>query len=353
MDGRRCLVFWRLVGWLYFVGAGWKFIAAQATSRSSFSQSSSTPAATEPAPTSNGKVLFSRSDEDDKAAATEMDATGQPAPIDAGLQATVQERDSLTFLSYDLDVHLIPRQESLAVRARMTVRNDGDQPLKRIALQLSSTLKWERVRTGEIDAKFAQHPLDSDADHTGVVNEAVVTLPQPLAPKEEIRLEVFYSGLVALSGERLERICAPNLSAERSDWDRVSADFIGLRGFGNVVWYPVSASPVMLGDGAKLFTDIGRQKRRQEQAHVSITVTAEYTADTAAPNLAVLDGQVVPVVQTASPENSYPGVVTATLPPTPLGFTTPNLFLLNRQRSMPTNSKYSSLPRMPPAHRVT
>jgi hypothetical protein len=62
------------------------------------------------------------------------------------LQATAQERDSLTFLAYDLDVHLIPRQESLAARARMTVRNDGDQPLKRIALQLSSTLKWERSR---------------------------------------------------------------------------------------------------------------------------------------------------------------------------------------------------------------
>jgi hypothetical protein len=292
-------------------------------------------AAAQQPPHGNGKVLFSRSDDDGTAAKTESPA--QPAAVDTtGLQATPQERDSLTFLAYDLDVHLIPRQESLAVRAQITVRNDGDKPLNRIALQLSSTLKWERVKlrdgAGEVDAKFAQHPVDSDADHTGTVSEAVVTLPRPLAPKEELKLEVFYSGLVALSGERLERIGAPTISAERSDWDRVSADFIGLRGFGNVVWYPVSAPPAMLGDGAKLFTEIGRQKRRQQQAEVKMTVTAEFIADASAPNLAVLNGQVVTVVQTSAPENSYPGVVTATLPSTTLGFSTPSLFLLDRQK---------------------
>lgn len=288
-------------------------------------------AAGEPAPQGNGKVLFSRSDDDSTVAKPE--SAVHPQAVDTtGLQATLQERDSLTFLAYDLDVRLTPRQESLTVRAQITVRNDGEQPLTRIALQLSSTLKWERIKSGDFDAKFAQHRVDSDADHTGEVNEAVVTLPRPLAPKEELKLEVFYSGLIALSGERLERIGAPTISAERSDWDRVSTDFIGLRGFGNVVWYPVSAPPVLLGDGAKLFTEIGRQKRRQQQAEVKMTVTAEFTADAPAPNLAILDGQVVPVVQTAAPENSYPGVVTATLPATALGFATPSLFLLDRQK---------------------
>jgi hypothetical protein len=301
-------------------------------SQSPASQSPAKPdAAAEPAPQGNGKVLFSRSDDDSSAAKPESPAQS-PGIDTTGLQATLQERDSLTFLAYDLDVHLIPRQESLGVRAQITVRNDGDQPLKRIALQLSSTLKWERIRIAGVDSKFAQHPVDSDADHTGEVNEAVVTLLRPLAPKEDLKLEVFYSGLVALSGERLERIGAPNISAEHSDWDRVSADFIGLRGFGNVVWYPVSAPPVMLGDGAKLFAEIGRQKRRQQQAEVRMTVTAEYTADSPAPNLAILDGQVVPVIQSAAPENSYPGVVMATLAPTSLGFATPSLFLLNRQK---------------------
>jgi hypothetical protein len=280
-----------------------------------------------------GKVLFSRSDDeqisgDPKPAAT----VPTPAPAAASPQATAAERNSLVFLSYDLDVHLIPRQEALSVRARMTVRNDGDAPLKRIALQLSSTLKWERIRVGNLDASFAQHPLDSDADHTGVVNEAVVALPRLLAPGEELKLEAFYSGLVPVNAERLERIGAPDLNAERSDWDRVSNDFIGLRGFGNVVWYPVSAPPTLLGDGAKLFAEMGRQKLRQQGARMSMTVSAEFTADPGAPNLAVLDGHVVPVVQTAAPENSYPGVATATLPESLLGFAAPSLFLLQRQK---------------------
>ena len=327
-----------LGGWLGTCG-----LLAQDGSSSQGTVASQAPSSQAPAkpdssatPQGTGKVLFSRSDDDKSDSAKGDAASAQQAADAAAVQATAQERDSLAFVSYDLDVHLIPRQESLAARARMTVRNDGDEPLTRIGLQLSSTLKWERIKVGrgpaQGDAKFVQHLVDSDADHTGAVNEAVVTLARPLAPHEELKVEAFYSGLIALSGERLERIGAPNLSAERSDWDRVSADFIGLRGFGNVVWYPVSAPPVMLGDGAKLFAEIGRQKLRQQQAQVAMTVTSEYSADAAAPNVAILNGQVVPVMPTAAPENSYPGVVTATLPATALGFATPSFFLLARQK---------------------
>ncbi len=285
------------------------------------------------------KVLFSRSDDeavdaDGKPVATKPDA-GKPLNAEtpaAAFEATDEERDALTFVAYDLDVRLVPRQESLAIRARITVRNDGDKPLKRIALQLSSALKWEQIQAAGRNAAFSQHPMDSDADHTGAVNEAVVTLAHALAPKAELTVVALYSGQVPVTAERLERIGAPTQVAEQSDWDQVSSDFIGLRGFGNVVWYPVSAPAVMLGDGAKLFAEMGRQKARQQQARVTMTVTSEYTADAMAPNLAVLDGQVVPVVQSAAPENSYPGVVTASLPPTTLGFATPNLFLLARHK---------------------
>jgi hypothetical protein len=281
----------------------------------------------------NGKVLFSRSVEDNAdSKSAKPDATSPAVPATTGLEATPEERNSLTFLSYDLDVRLIPRQESLAVRARFTVRNDSDKPLKRLALQLSSSLKWEQIRSGATSLAFAQHPVDSDTDHTGSINEAIVTLPRELGTKQELQLEALYSGQASLNAERLERIGAPTLTGERSDWDQVSPDLIALRGFGNVVWYPVSAPTAMLGDGAKLFSEIGRQKLRQQQARVSMTVTSEYTADTLAPNLAVLNGQIVPVVQIAAPQNSYPGVVTANLPPTTLGFATPSLFLLNRDK---------------------
>jgi hypothetical protein len=295
------------------------------------SQTSSPQQTAQPEPAQgSGKVLFSRSDEEAGKAAK---AQARAAEMDtSGLQTTAAEQGSLTFLSYDLDVRLVPRQQAIAVRARMTVRNDGSEPLKRIALELSSSMKWERIKAADVEAKFAQHPVDSDTDHTGAVNEAVITLARPLAPQEELKLEVFYSGLIPLNSERLERIGSPNMMAEHSDWDRISADFIGLRGFGNVIWYPVNAPPAMLGDGAKLFAEIGRQKARQQQARISMNVTCEYTAESAAPNVAILDGQVVPVVQTAAPENSYPGVVTATLAPTRLGFAAPSLFLVTRQK---------------------
>jgi hypothetical protein len=286
-------------------------------------------------PSGNGKVLFSRSTDDANSASAPHPNAADPGattPAIAGLEATPEERNSLTFLSYDLDVRLVPRQESLAVRARFTVRNDGNKPLKRLALQLSSSLKWEQIRTESASLPFAQHPVDNDADHTGAVNEAIVTLPRELAAGETLKLDALYSGLVILDSERLERIGAPTSSGEGSDWDQVSPDLIALRGFGNVVWYPVSAPVALLGDGAKLFSGIGRQKLRQQQAVVGMTVTSEFTADSLAPNLAVLDGQVVPVVQTAAPQNAFPGVVTATLPPTRLGFAAPSLFLLNRER---------------------
>ena len=47
------------------------------------------------------------------------------------------ERSSLTFTAYDLDVHLIPAKSQLSVRAKITVRNTGTEPLNDLAFQLS------------------------------------------------------------------------------------------------------------------------------------------------------------------------------------------------------------------------
>ena len=276
----------------------------------------------------HGTVLFSRSVED----AAKNRTAAQTKEASANIQASDEERTAPTFLVYDLDVRLMPKQESLAVRAQVTIRNDGDKPLNHIAMQLSSMLHWEQVRTAGKELQFAQHSVDSDADHTGAVNEAVIALPQALDPKAELKLDVLYSGQVPLTAKRLERIGAPADVAEHSDWDRISLEFTGLRGFGNVVWYPVSAAPAMLGDGAKLFAEMGSQKLRQSQARVSMRVTEEFfPGPEGAPNVAVLDGQVVPVTQTAAPEASFPGVVTCSLPETVLGFASPSLFLTTRK----------------------
>jgi hypothetical protein len=282
------------------------------------------PAPQEQSPASHGKVLFSRSADDAQPAG----AHPEKVQVETGKVSDV-ERSAVVFTAYDLDAHLMLQQQSLAVRAHVTVRNDGDRPLTYLPLQLSSSLQFESISKNGQKLPFAQQLINSDADHTGQLREAVVVLPAPLAPKTELMLDIVYSGGIPVSTKRLDQIGTPVDLAQQSDWDQISQDFTGLRGFGDVVWYPVSSIPQALGDGAKLFTEIGRQKLRQQSAQVAVRVTAEYIG--AAPNAAVINGHFVPIpAPSVTPSASFPGVVTFSLPAQRLGFGTLNLFLATR-----------------------
>ena len=127
----------------------------------------------------------------------------------------------------------------------------------------------------------------------------MIPLAQPLAPQQSIAVDLTYEGTAALSATRLEQIGTPADVAEASDWDRVSDEFVGLRGFGNVAWYPVASVPVALGDGAKFFTEAAAERQRQSQATVTMRVTEEFFGE--APNLAVLDGETLTVTPTTLP----------------------------------------------------
>jgi hypothetical protein len=269
-----------------------------------------------------GTVIFSRSVEDNPTPA-------KPAAPAGEAHATDAERQALTFLNYDLDVHLQPREHAMAVRARIVVRNDSGSPLDRLALQISSTLHWTGVHVGENPAAFSQQLVNSDIDHTGAVREAVIPLARPLGPQESLSIDLTYEGTAALSAARLEQIGTPSDIAESSDWDRVSDEFVGLRGFGNVAWYPVASVPVALGDGAKFFTEAAAERQRQSHATVTMRVTEEFFGE--APNLAVLDGETLVLTPTSLPAAAgVPGIVTCTLPATKLGLASPSLFLLAR-----------------------
>ena len=115
--------------------------------------------------------------------------------------------------------------------------------------------------------------LNSDADHTGQLHEAAVPLARPLAPGATAQLDVTYSGTIAPNAQRLLAIGTPDDIALHSDWDAIGPDFTGLRGFGNVVWYPVSSVPVILGDGARLFDEMGEHKLRLAGAHFRLRLT--------------------------------------------------------------------------------
>ena len=271
----------------------------------------------------NAKVLFSRSDDQSTDQTTPQ--TAAPAQT-VTAKVTDTERSAVTFTSYDLDIHLALRDHTLAARAQVDIRNDSSQPLTVIPLQLSSSLNFEGVSLNSKRLTFGRQTLNSDTDHSGQLHEAVIVLPAPLEPQGTLRLEVTYSGEIDVSAKRLEQLGTPQGVAAHSDWDRISEDFTGLRGFGNVVWYPVASVPALLGDGAKVFTEIGTQKLRQSDAVVSIRLTVEYYL--APPTVIVLDGQAVPLGKpSVTPTQQYPGIITCTLPPTKLGFATPSIFL--------------------------
>ena len=263
-------------------------------------------------------------------------AAGAPVGVGAVSDVTDAQRGSLVFTAYDLDVHLVPAKAQLAVHARFSVRNPGTAPLTKLALQISSSLRWESFGVQGVERvvplTFVQQILDTDADHTGKAQEAIVSLTQPLAPGASVELTAFYTGTVEQSGERLERIGAPAEQATQADWDTISAERTALRGFGNVLWYPTAAAPVFLGDGAKLFQLVGLTKLLQAPAKVHLRLAVEYVGDP--PDTAFFCGRKEKLV--AVSENvdlavaESPGVATAEFSERPLGFRGMSLFVTDR-----------------------
>jgi hypothetical protein len=248
------------------------------------------------------------------------------------------DRQAVTFLAFDLDVHLRPAEQHIAVRALVTVRNDGSKPLTHIPLQISSSLNWERIRVLKRDVAFPIATLNSDSDHTGQLHEAAIPLPQPLAPGDSIQLDATYSGVIAPNAQRLLTLGTPDNIALHSDWDQIAPDFTGLRGFGNVVWYPVSTVPVILGDGARLFDEIGQHKLRLTGAQFRFHLTVEFPHGQA-PTVAVINGHpaALSVTNPADLNQEVEGVATASLDQA-LGFESPSLFVAIRTAKLAANT---------------
>jgi Peptidase family M1 domain len=290
-------------------------------------------------PPPQGTVLFNRNQETEQ---TQPAAKPEPQPKDT-IKIPDAERDSLTFTTYDLDVHITPATSQLAAHARFTVRNSSPAALDRLALQISSTLRWETLTlstpTGVQPLKFVQQTINTDADHTGQATEAVITLPHPLAPGDTLNLTAIYSGPIEFSARRLDVIDAPPSQAAHADWDAITSDTTALRGFGNVLWYPTASSPLFLGDGAKLFQAAGRTKLLQSPATIHLRLTVDYTGD--APKDAFFNGRREPLLPIAenpdAPVAEASGIATADFAPQSLGFRIPSLFLTDRTATPASN----------------
>jgi hypothetical protein len=286
--------------------------------------------------TKKSKVILQRStDEDGQTTGTVTPAT--PSKIAAEPTAADAERNAPTTTAFDLDVRLRPAESHIAVRALISIRNDSKSPLAHLPLQLSSDLTWEIIRLNGHPIPFTVAILNSDADHTGQLHEAAITLPTPLAPGASLQLDVTYSGAISQSIKRLQAIGTPDEIASHSDWDRISPAFTGLRGFGNVLWYPASSVPVILGDGARLFDEIGTHKLRLTGAHFRLALTVEIPSGDA-PNIALINGNPVPLTASSSTDVTLPAIETARLDDSTLGFEAPSIFLASRTSHQITNA---------------
>jgi len=262
--------------------------------------------------------------------------TAQPT----GPELTDADRSAIALTTYDLDIRLTPATSALTARAGLTLHNNSVLPLDKIALQISSTLRWESATliegTKRTALPLSQHLLDTDTDHTGKSSEAILTLPQPLAPGASITLDTFYSGTIAQNAERLARIGATDAQGAEADWDQIAAGFTALRGYGDVLWYPVAGPQLFLGQGAELFQAIGRVKLANEQVSTHLHLSVEYQSDP--PVAAYFCGRRQPLH--ALPDNpdapvaTGSGLATADFPAQLLGFRVPNLFLFDRAETL-------------------
>ena len=313
------------------------------------------PAATAPSgqqgnsQTPAGQVLFQSHGTAPVADADRQPMARAPQPRAAG-EVPDRARAALTFTAYDLDLHLVPARREVAMRARLSLRNEGAEPLTQVPLQISSTLHWDHVAEvtagGARTLEFAAALVDTDADHTGRAAEALITLPRPLAAGAAVTLEVLYGGTVPEDAGRLTRLGASVAQATATDWDSAGQDsgpqgagpgtvlaagsgMVALRGFGNVLWYPVAAPPLFLGDGAALFQAIGRAKLREQAASVRLRLAVEYAGE--APAEAFFCGRRLPLRaasdQLGGTGAADHGVASAEFAAAPLGFRTLSLFV--------------------------
>jgi hypothetical protein len=195
--------------------------------------------------------------------------------------AAAIDREAFTFTDYNLTAKIDPGFHVLRSMGTVTLRNDSDKPQRIAVLQISSSLQWESIRllpsvsadsnqvaqtekekSNGKPLQYLVQPYTSDIDHSGELSEAIVTLPADVPPRSSAQLQIAYSGVVEPSTGRWDRVGLPKDSSQRNDWDRISQDFTGIRGFGYVAWYPVATEAASVSDQASYGETFSRFKSR-------------------------------------------------------------------------------------------
>jgi carbon monoxide dehydrogenase subunit G len=89
----------------------------------------------------SGKVILSRSTDQNGQTTNRggQAATTSTAQMTAAPAAVDAEREAVTYTDFDMDVRVRAGAQQIAIRALVSVRNDGKTPLSRIPLHISSS----------------------------------------------------------------------------------------------------------------------------------------------------------------------------------------------------------------------
>jgi hypothetical protein len=190
--------------------------------------------------------------------------------ICSALCAGALDRDAFTFTKYDLNVRIEPEQQRLGVRGKISLRNDSAAPQRSLSLQISSSLNWSSIQFQGKPVEFVSQIYTSDIDHSGALSEAIVVLPQAVASKQTIELDIGYEGVIPQDATRLTRIGVPEDQAKHAEWDEISRGFTAVRGIGYVAWYPVAMAAVSMSDGDSEEQAVARWKMREADCTMSL-----------------------------------------------------------------------------------
>ena len=190
------------------------------------------------------------------------------------------DREAFSITNYKLNLQIEPEQHRLGVRGKITLRNDRETPQRIAVLQISSSLGWRSIKAGDRAVQFVTQPFASDIDHTGQLSEAIVTLPQEIAPHATIDMTIAYEGVILLDATRLTRIGTPDDIAKSSDWDQIDANFTAVRGAGYVAWYPIATEVANLSESDSLPEVLVRWKTREAASTMKtqFSIAADYSS---------------------------------------------------------------------------
>lgn len=205
------------------------------------------------------------------------------------------DRNAFTFTRYSLRASIRPAEHEFQASGTIELRNDSNSPQKEVTLQISSSLAWQEIHLEDHQpVAYITQSYTSDIDHTGMLDEAIVTLPEAIAPGATLKLEVSYGGEIRRNSGRLTRVGAPESIILQSDWDEIGERFGAVRGLGYVTWYPVSIEAVSLSEGNAVFDAVARWKQRHEQTTIQVALSLSFDAAHAAPLSLVTSGRTLP-----------------------------------------------------------